>query len=98
MEFGVLAVGDGLPAGGEDLLNGVGDVEFVGCTVRESVDAGAEGFRGTDGVGGVGGSSVNVDGLGFRGNGEEKGEKGKEAGWLHVCLAPCLKRFNKCRM
>jgi hypothetical protein len=63
VEFGVLAVGDGLPAGGENFLDGVGDVEFVGGAEAESIDAGAEGFGRTNGVGGMEGSGVDMDGL-----------------------------------
>jgi hypothetical protein len=64
VEFGILAIGDGLPSSGEDLLDGIGSVEFVGFTVAEAVDASAESFCGTNGVSGMGGSGVDVDGLG----------------------------------
>jgi hypothetical protein len=77
MEFGVLAIGDGLPSSGEDLLDGIGNVEFVGFAVAEAVDAGAESFGGTNGVRGMGGSGVDVDGLGEgkRSDGREEDKK-----------------------
>jgi len=45
VEFGVLAVGNGLPTSGKNFFNGVRDVEFIGGPIAEPVDAGAEGFR-----------------------------------------------------
>jgi len=66
VEFGVLPIGDSLPSGGENFLNIFGSEDFFGGTVADAVDACAQGFRGTDGVDGMLGSGVDVDGLSLR--------------------------------
>ena len=70
-EFGVLAVTDSLPSGGEDLAEVRLAEEWVEGLGGEAVDARAEGLRGREAIGGVGGSDVDVDVLGGEGCGEE---------------------------
>src|SRR5580692_9509517 len=79
VQFGVLAVGHGLPAGGENLFDGVVHEEFVGGSVGETIDAGTQGFGWFDGVGGMTRGGVYVNGLGTESRyGESCGCEGED--------------------
>jgi hypothetical protein len=70
-KFGVVAIGDGSPAGGERFLNNVRGVDTVNVAAGKNVERAAEGGVGIKGVDLVGGSDVDMDGE-IRGLSEEK--------------------------
>ena len=76
LQIGILAIGDGLPPGVENLLeNGIGEHVIRGAG-SEAVHARAESANGAERIHGVGGSGVNDDAL-RRGNwreGEQRGD------------------------
>jgi hypothetical protein len=80
MQFGVLPVGNRLPARGENLLDHFRIEELIGCPIRQTVDSGAESLGRPYGVRGVVRSNVNADRLSkHRGRERNERQKGKEA-------------------
>lgn len=61
-KFGIVAIGDGTPAGGERFLNDVGSVNAVDIAMGEDVERAAEGGVRVEGIELVRGSDVDVDG------------------------------------
>jgi len=61
-KFGIVAIGDGAPAGGERFLDNVGSVNAVDVAMGEDVERAAESGVRVEGIDLVGGSDVDVDG------------------------------------
>src|ERR1700732_2925104 len=63
VKFGVLTIGHGLPAGGQNLLENRIREKLVGRGSRNAIDASTQRFRGTKRIGRVFRSDIYVDGL-----------------------------------
>jgi hypothetical protein len=61
-EFGVVAIGDGSPSGGERFLDDVRGVNTVNVAAGKNVERAAKGGIRVKGVDLVGGSDVDMDG------------------------------------
>jgi len=61
-KFGIVAIGDGSPAGGKRFLNDVGSVNAVDVAMGEDVERAAESGVRVEGIDLVSGSDVDVDG------------------------------------
>ena len=72
-KLGILAIGDGAPAGGKRLFDDVRGIIAVEILGRKNVDGGPQGFIGIEGIG-FGGGDVHTDGLG----GAKRDTYGKE--------------------
>ena len=76
LQVSVLAIGDWLPSGGENLIGGCRVVQgLVDGVGGDAIDARAQGLAGNKAIGGVPGSDVDVDSLGARDPGRNRGRK-----------------------
>ena len=89
VKFGVLAVADRLPSGGEHLLDRWLDESFVRGAVREPVDAGAQGLRGDDRVGRMARRSVDANRLSAQGRCEQKENCDESTGKVTERVSAC---------